>query len=84
MTYYNSNCPQTLTEASVELTGNLPQFVSQWFHMLRLKASIRRERLQLASLSDAQLRDIGVDRASADREAARRDLPEARRTRFVR
>ena len=78
MTYYNSNCPQSFTEASVELTGNLPQFVIKWFHTLRLRMQIQRERQQLAMMSAEQLRDIGVDRDSANREAARRDLPEAR------
>ena len=41
---------------------------------------IRRERMVLTTLDDAQLKDIGVTRAQADREAARHwtDLPRSR------
>ena len=42
---------------------------------------IRRERDQLAAMTDAQLRDIGVSRADADSEAARElfDVPRHRK-----
>lgn len=47
-----------------------------------LALRIRRERNQLANLSDAQLSDIGIDRAAALRESSRRldDIPAHRRT----
>lgn len=42
-----------------------------------LALRIRRERNQLANLSDAQLSDIGIDRAEAHKESVRRldDIP---------
>lgn len=49
-------------------------------HVL-LALRIRRERNQLAALSDDRLRDIGVHRNHANREAARElfDIPASRR-----
>ncbi len=50
---------------------------------LRLVDQIRRERRTLRTLDDRLLRDIGVTRDAAEREAARDpwDLPEARKPR---
>lgn len=49
------------------------------FALLALR--IRRERNQLAGLSDERLRDIGITRSAANHEAARElfDIPVARR-----
>jgi uncharacterized protein YjiS (DUF1127 family) len=44
----------------------------------RLKSSLRRERAQLLEMSDAELRDIGIDRATAEHEALRNDIPAGR------
>jgi uncharacterized protein YjiS (DUF1127 family) len=41
----------------------------------KLKHQIHRERLQLLSMSDAQLMDIGVDHFQAEQEAQRSDMP---------
>ncbi len=48
--------------------------------LLVLALRIRRERNQLASLSNACLRDMGLSRADANREASRSlfDLPQSR------
>jgi len=53
--------------------GRLPRILALGILALR----IRRERNQLANLSDAQLTDIGVDREAALRESTRRfdDIP---------
>ena len=53
--------------------GRLPRILVLDILALR----IRRERNQLANLSDAQLTDIGVDREAALRESTRRfdDIP---------
>ena len=47
---------------------------------LRLAYIIRRERVQLANLSEEQLRDIGINRATADSESrkAKFDIPRSR------
>jgi len=57
-----------------------PDRLSRLLALGILALRIRRERNQLANLSDAQLADIGVDRDAAVRESARRlnDIPEHR------
>jgi len=44
----------------------------------RLRSSIRRERMSLASMSNEMLLDIGIDRLAANRESVRRDMPATR------
>ena len=78
MTYYNQNCPQTLTESSVGFTVLLTRMASQWLQNQRLRSSIRRERVCLASMSAEMLSDIGIDRRAADSEAASSGIPVAR------
>ena len=79
MTYYNQNCPQTLTESSVGFTVLLTRMASQWLQNQRLRSSIRRERMNLASMSAEMLQDIGIDRVAANRESVRRDMPATRK-----
>ena len=79
MTYYNQHCPQTLTESPVGFTVSLTRMVDQWLQNQRLRASIRRERMDLASMSAEMLSDIGMDRFAAHQESARRDLPATRK-----
>lgn len=57
-----------------------PSGLSQLLTRLILALRIRRERDQLAKLSDAQLADIGVDREAAMKESERglTDIPEHR------
>jgi uncharacterized protein YjiS (DUF1127 family) len=79
MTYYNQNCPQTLTESPVGFTVFLTRIVAQWLQNQRLRSSIRRERMNLASMSAEMLQDIGIDRLAANRESARHDMPATRK-----
>lgn len=79
MTYYSQNCPQTFAAPATGLTGYLKQMIRQWLYDNRLKANIQRERLNLASMSDEMLKDIGIDRVTANRESARRDIPAIRK-----
>jgi uncharacterized protein YjiS (DUF1127 family) len=79
MTYYSQNCPQTLTESPVGFTVFLTRMVGQWLQNQRLRSSIRRERMNLASMSAEMLQDIGIDRLAANRESARHDMPATRK-----
>lgn len=57
-----------------------PNCLSCMLEIVILALRIRRERNQLANLSDAQLSDIGIDRAEAHKESVRRldDIPSHR------
>ena len=79
MTEYTAKCPVTLAASPVGPIGSFVQTVHLWLAEQRLKADIQRERASLLSMSDAQLRDIGLDRAAAEEEARRRDIPAGRR-----
>jgi len=79
MTYYSQQCPQTLTESPVGFTVLLTRMVGQWLLNQRLRARIRRERMDLASMSAEMLSDIGIDRIAAHQESARHDLPATRK-----
>ena len=78
MTHYPENCSRNITTSTVGLTDSLMQIPGRWLNQQRLKAGIQRERASLLSMSDAQLRDIGVDRSAAVLEASRSDIPAAR------
>jgi len=78
MTHYTENCSRTLATHPVGLIDSFLQTVRQWICHQRLKADIQRERDSLLTLSDSMLRDIGIDRATADHEARRRDIPASR------
>ena len=75
MTHYTEHCSRTMTDSAVELDRGLRQIVVRWIVEQRLKLALRRERRQLAQLSDQQLRDIGLEREEANAEAQRRDIP---------
>jgi uncharacterized protein YjiS (DUF1127 family) len=79
MTYYSQNCPQTLIESPVGFTALLTRMVAQWLQHQRLRASIRRERMSLASMSAEMLQDIGIDRVAANNEASSQVIPAARK-----
>jgi len=57
------------------------QFFRTQHELDEVKAQIRKERDALANLSDHELRDIGITRAQANREALRGygDIPDSRR-----
>ncbi len=52
---------------------NLADYVQYWVAKTKLQDSVWRERETLANLTDDELRDIGVTRYDADREARRSD-----------
>ena len=58
--------------------ARLLQQVRGWAAEESLKYRLQRERRQLAEMSDDLLRDLGINRADAELEAARRDIPAAR------
>jgi uncharacterized protein YjiS (DUF1127 family) len=78
MTEYTEKCPANLATSPASLTDSLLQAGRQWMATQRLKRSLRREREQLLAMSDAELRDIGIDRATALHEARRSDIPAGR------
>lgn len=78
MTHYTQNCPRHITASPAGLTDSLLHLIRQWMARQRLKASIQRERASLMTLSDDQLKDIGIDRIEAQAEAARNDIPPVR------
>ena len=79
MTDCTVNCSANFAASPAGPVANLTSTVRQWLRDQRLKARIRYERAQLANMSEAMLRDIGIDRASAEQEAQRSDIPANRR-----
>ena len=78
MTNCTQNCSGSIAASQVGIFDNLAQVVGHWIHEQRLKASIRRERNSLLSMSDAMLKDIGISRDEAQQEAQRVDIPAER------
>lgn len=64
--------------------GRLSPSFARVATLVVLAFRIRRERNQLADMTDAALADIGVSRADANREAARElfDIPASRKRRL--
>ena len=79
MTYYIENCPRNLAESPAGFTGSLVYRACRWLQRQRVKTMIQRERDSLLTMSDAMLKDIGIDRSTALQEAHRVDIPAARR-----
>ena len=79
MTHYTENCSRDLALGPVGPADALLHAFRQWLKNHRLKAAVQRERASLATMSDAMLADIGIDRATAEQEAQRDDIPESRR-----
>lgn len=69
-------------DQSARLIGERHNLPARLARYVLLALRVRAERRQLAMLSDAQLEDIGVSRADADREAGRPllDIPAYRRS----
>jgi uncharacterized protein YjiS (DUF1127 family) len=78
MTEYTEKCPANLAASPAGLVDSLRQTARRWLATQRLKNSLCRERAQLLAMSDAELRDIGIDRATAEHEARRSDIPAGR------
>jgi uncharacterized protein YjiS (DUF1127 family) len=78
MTTYSGNCSRSLAGESVGVLDTLlEKFCIRMKNQL-LKVRIHQERRQLQSMSEAMLKDLGISRADAMREAQRTDLPAAR------
>ncbi|MGD8350042.1 MAG: DUF1127 domain-containing protein [Gammaproteobacteria bacterium] len=54
--------------------------IQAWARREALKSQLRRERRQLAEMSDEMLRDLGVSHAEALVESAKTDIPAQRLT----
>jgi uncharacterized protein YjiS (DUF1127 family) len=67
---------------SVSISGHtlerLRHQIGAWAARQALKYRLAQERRLLAEMPDAQLRDIGINRADADLEAASSQIPAAR------
>jgi len=64
--------------AGIEAESTLDRLLQQvraWATQEALKHQLKRERRQLAEMSDEMLRDIGISRADAEIEAANRKIP---------
>ena len=78
MTHTTRHCTAPLVASPLDFTAQLLHIVREWFAVQALKRALRAERAALAQLSDAALRDIGIDRVIAETEAARTDIPASR------
>lgn len=78
MTTCTENCAPGVAGGLPRSRPGLLETVRKWLAIQQFKATVRREREQLASCSEATLRDLGITRAEANAEARRRDLPAAR------
>lgn len=79
MSHYIGNCPRDVVATPAGIAGAALHSMRRWLQTQQLKKALQRERASLLSMSDAQLRDIGIDRAAAEQEAGRNDIPAARR-----
>jgi len=79
MTAYTQNCSRSITEQPVGFYDFLAEILCQWMKNQRLGFQLARERRQLREMSDSMLADIGIDRAAAEAESMRRDIPAVRR-----
>ncbi len=78
MTAYTQDCSRSIAGHPAGVLEILTETVCLWMKNQRLKSRLARERGQLQDMSDAMLRDIGIDRAAAQMEAARIDIPASR------
>lgn len=70
------NCPAGIVAEST--LDRLLQQLRAWAAREALQHQLKRERRQLAEMSDELLRDLGISRADAELEASRTDIPVAR------
>ena len=75
MTTYSANCSRNSIESSVGVFDNLIKKICHYMTNQLLKARIHQERRQLLSMSEDMLKDLGINRADAEQEAQRTDLP---------
>jgi len=76
-----TTCTHSIEESTAaKLREPLVTFIRKTYEALKLMRAVRNERLALAQLSEADLRDIGISRVDARIESARSilDLPQHR------
>lgn len=78
MTTYTEDCSRSIAGHPAGVLEILTEAVCLWMKNQRLKFQLARERRQLQDMSDAMLRDLGIDRGAAQMEAARSDIPASR------
>ena len=78
MTTCTENCNHSFVETSFSLFRSPGQMLQHSFEILKLKAIVGRERRQLLEMSDEMLKDMGITRTLAVKEAQRVDIPEIR------
>jgi uncharacterized protein YjiS (DUF1127 family) len=79
MTAYTQSCSRSIAGHPAGVLEILTEILCKWMKNQHLKFQLAHERRQLRDMSDAMLRDIGIDHAAALSEAARSDMPESRR-----
>jgi hypothetical protein len=83
MTIYTEHCNENVQNSLYKLTCQLVQGLNQMLVAQQLKASIRKERIQLMEMSDHMLKDIGISREQAKEESKREDIPATRFNREI-
>ncbi len=78
MTAYTQNCSRSIAGRPAGVLEFLTEAVCLWIKNQRFRFQLARERKQLLEMSDAMLRDIGIDREAVQAEAARSDSPASR------
>ena len=78
MTIYTEHCNENVQNSLYRFTCQLIQSLNQMLVAQRVKASIRKERIQLMQMSDHMLKDIGISREQAMQESKRDDIPATR------
>lgn len=68
----------TAAVAAANALDTLLRKAQAWARREAVKSQLRRERRQLAEMSDEMLRDLGVRREDALAEAAKTDIPAGR------
>ena len=75
MNTYTEPCSRSHATRSAGVLETLSRTLRCWFAYQQLKRQVANERQQLLSLSETELKDLGINRHEAELEAARRDIP---------
>ena len=78
MTVYTENLPRNKANYAFNIMDRLARQIHHWVKMQETRRQLQLERWQLTMMADETLRDIGISRADAEAEAARKDIPAAR------
>ena len=78
MTAYTEKCSRSMQTETAGLYETARGLFLDWVKNLQIQAAIRAERRQLAAMTEAELKDIGLSREQALAEAARTDIPQQR------